>query len=60
MEIRIVRLVIAGLILSEFVFALSGCGEGVLRSTQVRNLPDEVEAKLSIGDTRTRGTVFTW
>jgi hypothetical protein len=53
MEMRLARRVIAGLILSGFVFNLTGCGSvGVLRPTQVRNLPFEVEAKLSRGDTR--------
>lgn len=45
------RQVIAGLILSGFVFLLSGCG-GALISTNARDLPDEVNAKISRGDTR--------
>jgi hypothetical protein len=49
MNMRLVRRVIAGLILSGFVFALSGCiGGGVWDPTEAKNL----EAKLSIGDTR--------
>jgi hypothetical protein len=48
------RWVITGLILSGFVFILSGCGgvHGVWHRTDVRNLPDELEIKLSVGDTR--------
>jgi hypothetical protein len=52
MEMRLVRLVITGLILSGFVFSLSGCAVGVWHRTEIRNLPDELESKLSIGDTR--------
>jgi hypothetical protein len=47
-----VRRVIAGLILSGFVSVLSGCAYGVYSRTPVRDMPDEVKAKLSIGDTR--------
>ena len=48
------RRVIAGLILSGFVFVLFGCVpfHGVLHRTETRNLPDELETKLSVGDTR--------
>lgn len=52
MEMRIVQWVIAGLIISGFAFVLSGCGVISTYPTDVRNLPDEVMAKLSIGDTR--------
>jgi hypothetical protein len=48
MEMRLVRWVITGLILSGFVFVLSGCVSGVWHETESRRL----EAKLSIGDTR--------
>jgi hypothetical protein len=48
MDMRLVRWVIAGLILSGFVFVLSGCASGILHETESRHL----EAKLSIGDTR--------
>lgn len=48
------RRVIAGLIISGFVFALSGCigGEGVLRQSPIWVFYDEVNANLSRGDTR--------
>lgn len=49
---RLLRRVIAGVILSGFIFILSGCGTISTHPTDVRNLPDEVRAKLSIGDTR--------
>lgn len=51
MNTRLWRWTLAGLIYSGFVFTLSGC---VLptQPTDVRNLPDEVREKLSIGDTR--------
>ena len=53
MEMRIVRWIFTGLICSVFVFDLTGCGAKIKTiPTQVRNLPCEVEAKLSRGDTR--------
>jgi hypothetical protein len=54
MDMRIVRRVIAGLIFSGFVVVLSGCVpfHGVLHRTETRNLQDELETKLSVGDTR--------
>jgi hypothetical protein len=52
MEIQVVQRVIAGLVLSGFVFVVSGCGAISTHPTDVRNLPLEVEAKLSRGDTR--------
>lgn len=52
MEMRIVRRVIAGLIFSGCVFIVSGCGTVYTSPTDVRNVPDLVSAKLSIGDSR--------
>jgi len=52
MEMRKVRRVIVGLIYFGFVFVLSGCGTISTYPTDVRNTPDDVRAKLSIGDTR--------
>jgi hypothetical protein len=54
MEMRIVWRAIAGLILSGFVFVISGCagGHGVWHRTEIRNLPDELGTKISVGDTR--------
>jgi hypothetical protein len=53
MGIRLVRLIIAGCIYSGFIFTLSGCAEhGVWHRTKIRDLPDELETKLSVGDAR--------
>lgn len=51
MLIQIIPREIAGLILCVFVFVLSGCGQ-ITQETELRNLSDEVKAKISIGDTR--------
>jgi len=51
MIFRIVQRVIAGLISSGFVFVVSGCGVIKTYPSDVRNLPFEVTAKLSQGDT---------
>ena len=52
MEMRIVHRVITGSIIAGFFVALSGCGYGVWHKTTVRNVPEEVNATISIGDTR--------
>jgi hypothetical protein len=46
-----VRWLIAGIIFCVYVFVLPGCSE-IWYESPVRVLPDEVKAKLSIGDTR--------
>ena len=53
-DMRLLRWVIAGLIPSGFVVGLSGCatGHGVWHRTEIRNLPDELLTKFSLGDTR--------
>lgn len=52
MEIRIVWRKFARLACSGFVFILSGCVIIPIHQTEVRNLPDELGVKLSVGDTR--------
>ena len=53
MDMRIVRRVIVGFVLSGFAFVLSGCAEEVvLRESPIWDFPDEVKASLSKGDTR--------
>ena len=51
MKMRIVQRVIAALICSAIVFVLSGC-MGPIKETDVRNMPDEVSAVISIGDSQ--------
>ena len=51
MKLRIVQRVIAALICSAIVFVLSGC-MGPIKETDVRNMPDEVSAVISIGDSQ--------
>lgn len=48
----LLRQIITGFIIAGSFIALYGCAAGVLRKTPVRDLPDEVNAKISIGDTR--------
>jgi hypothetical protein len=52
MNMRLVQQVIAGLVCFLFAFTLTGCGGLYSHQTEVRKLPDDVGAKLSIGDER--------
>ena len=47
-----IKFLLAGLIISGFVIGLFGCGAIGFTESRVRDLPDEVNVKLSIGDTR--------
>jgi hypothetical protein len=52
MVMRLVQSAFTGFIYSGLIFVLSGCGTLYTNKTEVRNLPSEVEDKLSLGDTR--------
>lgn len=52
MRYQLVQQVTIGVICAGFIFALTGCVEGVLRKSEVRDIQSKTEVELSIGDTR--------
>jgi len=52
MVMRLLHFVFTGFIYSGLIIVLSGCGSLYSTKTEVRNLPSEVEANLTRGDTR--------
>lgn len=52
MDMRIVKQLTTGLLCLCYVFTLTGCGGLYSHQTEVRNQPDNVGTKLSIGDAR--------
>lgn len=54
MVLRLVQSIVAAWICYEFIVALSGCaaGHSVWYRTEIRDLPDQLETKLTVGDTR--------
>ena len=49
---KLTKWIIASLVLTGLGIMFSGCATGVLRETSVRSLPREIEANISIGNTR--------
>ena len=50
--LRLVQQVARGAICAGFIFTLIGCGGGILRKSEVRDIQGKTQVELSIGDTR--------
>ena len=50
--LRLLQQVARGAICAGFIFTLIGCGGGILRKSEVRDIQGKTQVELSIGDTR--------